>query len=397
MLHNPYKEIKNDMLSKTYTFIVVSFPILSMYIVISSLTLGDLLLLSLFPILLFQKRAYTIKTFLSSILSFYFLYIFCQFYILYSFDFISSNDVVLRTLRYLFYILCIILFSKRYFIPDYALVVYKYIAVFACLFLILQLLCLYFFNYYLPGYLPIFSVREDLLNFSFTSVSENRARSIFAEPAEFSTYIVTFLAIQLFSIRKNKNDLLLSLFLTISVFLSLSSTGILVSASIWLFWFVMNRAVPSHIKISGIALLLFFLFLFSKTDLFSSILIERLQTGSSSMNGRFNGYDFLFHKFRDSNFMMTWGEGMDRYDDIYLPGFVRLTYYFGLIGLCIFLIVNFWYYKKSNFLCRVLIIIILGLNVGTAVVFSPAFLFYYSFIIVNKKKKKHTLINKDFN
>lgn len=104
-----------------------------------------------------------------------------------------------------------------------------------------------------------------------------------------------------------------------------------------------------------------------------------------STSDRFAGYSLLTQSTDLS--LILFGRGMQTLTGEYLSGYMRLYYYFGIIGLLLFLITIFSGYLKHSNAIKILIWLFIILNIGTEVALGPFLLLFASFIITNDENR----------
>lgn len=377
------------MLRNIFTFIVVIFPIFSIYgIGLGSFTLADLCLFLVIVPLSYsfcQKRRG--RKIIALPFLFYSFYILIASFFIIAFSF-NQGEMILRTLRYVFYTFIIALFVKKNFDMYFAEKVYIGISIFSVAFIILQTVLFSLNGHYIPGYLPYLPVlRTELIDYSLNiglDGGDIRPRSIFGEPAHFSQYIVGCLIIVLFSQRYFSYRYTVALFLSLGILLSISSTGIICMLFIWVI-FSLRVMTKNNKFLLYFPLVIFMSFILYITPFFQMFL-DRMESGHSSA-GRFSGYNYLFNEviFDVSEFM--WGHGMEKTFDQYLPGFANIYWFFGIVGLMLFIsaLLSSWkFFTKKQ---KLLTIIFIVLNLGTEVALGPFLLLYMSFILCKDENK----------
>jgi hypothetical protein len=255
-----------------------------------------------------------------------------------------------------------------------------------------------FFGYFLSGYLPLPLFREDLPGYidamsNTYQIDKYRVRSIFGEPAHYCQYVLLGLVISLFYNNSNFKINAISIFLTIGIFLSVSNTGILVSALIWvLFLFEKIKYNPVNlircfIFTAGSGIVIFFLM---QTP-FYQIFQKRLDY---STEGRFSAYSYLLDILTYSPDRVLLGSGMDSsLTDYYMSGYVKMVCYFGIIGFILYSVINFYLFIKVDRLGKVALFIFFILNgAATEMTFGP-FLFLYTAFTISIIKKKNISYN----
>ncbi|MDB6353566.1 hypothetical protein PH235_08340 [Trichococcus sp. K1Tr] len=384
-------ETQNEVkkLKKVFSAILIWFPILTMYAspipILTNFTLGDLMLLIMFPVLVIwmMKKIISDKKYSFSILIIYLAYIIIQMLLtLVSDETINTNDVIFRTTRYSVYLSIIIFFSKQLFDYEFGIKLYKLTSVFSTFYLFVQVTLLRTMNYMLPGTLPFLTpIRNDLqVDTKILGMDMiMRPHSIFSEPAWYAVYVLGILIICLFS-SDSDNDLKIPVIITVGILLSVSTTGILLCAITWIFWFF--HKTKENISIQRMIIVIFIvpliLYFITHSNSFQ-IFVDRIVAGDSAA-GRFNGYTYLTSNWNISLSNWLFGNGMKKIP-IYLAGFARVIYYYGFIGLLIFMLICVSILYRVEKSQKILLLIFLLLNLGTEVLFGPLILVYFPFIL----------------
>jgi hypothetical protein len=155
---------------KIFTFTMISYPILILYSInIGSVSLADLILIIQFPVLLYEiflNNKKPISFFISIPFVVYIAYIIIQlFFVILIHN--SMNNIIFRTLRYVFFLFTVCFLSKKYFNFEYGIKVYKYITLFSVCFIIFQMIIFFTTRKYIQGYIPFLPlVRTGLADFS---------------------------------------------------------------------------------------------------------------------------------------------------------------------------------------------------------------------------------------
>lgn len=331
---------------KLFSFAVAAFMPLAVYSSgISTLSIGDIVLLAAFfmgVVTLIRNRR---RAKICAPIILFLIYLGLN-----AFFANETGAEWLRTIRFFFYLLEVCLFARSLFDFEYALKVYKYISIFATAFLIVQFLLYTLFRYYLPGYLPFLTVtRDDLVAFSTkiysTTRTAQRMRSIFQEPSHYASYISGCIAMLLL----NKEDKYIKhcVFLTVGIAISASATGIIITSACWIIYFIKrneNGISPKKILLFFAMLLAAAIFI-SRSDSFR-IVLDRNTKSLFEMN-RFSGYVEVWSLFKGDIISILFGTGMNLYGD-YLAGWSRMMYYFGIIGILIYLVPIILYCRRST-------------------------------------------------
>lgn len=365
---------------------VVLFPILSIYgIGVSTINWANIFMLIVFGVIIISPNRLDLKKDIS------YPILFLSFYVL--FELVHSiiidentTEIVLRTFRYLAYLLFLAFFTKKYFSFEYGKRVYCYVAIFAICFIVFQTILLKISGIYISGYIPGAPILNDgVVDFAnnlerYANPKEFlvRPRSIFEEPAHFSQDVLAVLALVLFSDWKDGKKLKWGFFVTFGLLLSMSNTGFLVGIIVWLNYFFRNS--KKYIYLFPVVIIVVVAVYYLPI---TQSIIDRLFDGRSA-GGRFNGYSYVF----DSELSLSeflFGHGMINTQklNVYLAGYARLFWYFGVTGILLFASVFIALYKSGNNQQRELLIIAILLNIGSDAILGPFFFPYYSLIISN--------------
>lgn len=359
---------------------MVLTPILTLYCsyIHDAFSLFDFLLVLLFPFFIFSSIRSNNRGIFFIILP-YFIYILLivLFFVLFE---IPESGSTLRAFRYLFYLLYVILFSKKFFDFNYAYRLLVYISVFATFFLILQIVAMNFFGFYISGYIPTLDLmREGLDEFGNSGFVE-RPRSFFVEPASYANYVASTLICILFS--KKKIISYIPILLSIGLIFSASISGIVYLIFIFFVYYIRYyKSVKIRWQYLFLLLLIpaLYLLLENRIDLIQ----ERIGEGRS-YSGRMSGYNIIdYIMISDYNFLFGYGF-INTPSNLFLSGWVRLLFYIGISGVLMFAIMSLFLYKKSNQLGKVMILF-LGLSgISGSGILSAAIILHLSIILLNK-------------
>ena len=381
--------MKNNLLSKIYTILIVIYVPLSIYSTgINGISIADLLLLILSVMLIIDTiRKKKLKIFIP-----FFVF---SIYLIINLFFLDMNiENILKTCRFLYYLLVVSIFSSKYFNFELGIKVYKYVSIFAVFYIIIQFTLMKTIGYYLPGYIPFLKInRTELVEFSSSiySKAQLRVRSIFTEPSQFAEYVAVCLACILLIKNNEKNKLPVAIFLTLGLIISTSSTGIILAAVVWTIYFFSKLKT----KITKKKLILFLTILiiaaiYLKNSSAFSTFIERINTGYSQDN-RFNGYELILNEVSSNNINILFGAGMNSYDE-YLAGWARMIYYFGIIGTLIY-IVSLLILINKNKETRIIGLIALLMGTTSAALLGDKSLLLLSIIIALRNNTVHSCEN----
>lgn len=379
-------------LSRIYTFLIVAYPILGLYkSIIIDITFADFLLLLLFPFLLFSLYFYKRKTLFHDIISvnLLILFIYVLLHVLVQMFFYFNNNLILSTLRYMFYLFNISFLIKTFFDIKFATKILKVTTVISSIFLIIQYILYKFLNIYIYGSLIQFQINGSQIREYIGLYNKGnyiRMSSFFSEPSHFAIYSVLFLLINLNQKKLYFKDYIISFIVSLAILLSESSTGIILLFFIWIMFFLNKifRSKSNKLLIFGLSSIPFIAFINSNSfNIFLNRTFSDNGLGNAAMR-RFESFSLYYNIFGRNTWEILFGKGMINLNK-YLPGIVRITYFYGIIGSLIFLLVFTNLYIKKNKLKRKIIFVFLILNIGTEIIFGNFLLLYLAFVVTNKK------------
>lgn len=366
---------------KVFTIVAIFAPILSLYAVnIATLSFFDVILLLLFAFYFIVDRKIKINR---DLLNYSLVIIALLFFALLFLD-VDAFDVTFRTLRYVFYLLVIALFSSRHFDVAFGEKVYRFLSVFGSLFLWLQLIVLKIWKVYIPGFftkLPL--IRIEMLwhatNYQDRFTLGPRPRSIFSEPQIFATFVSGYIVILLFKEKKSRMDKIILVFLNISVVASLSSTGIVSLAVVWIYYFYVQFKKGRYNKV----LFVCFIGLAAVVAVLPTLYESKLIFASHSINERLSWYEVIFNN-KENVISFIFGHGMvdiQANDIAFLPSLLRVYYYYGVIGIVVLTILFINFYKNCKEEYKGLVVLSAVLLLGTVDFFGIMIFVSLPFII----------------
>lgn len=301
----------------------------------------------------------------------------------------NTNIDFISMCHYCFYCLVIAIFSYDFFDVSTGYKVMKYFSYFAALFAYLQFIIFLTCGYYLSGkIIPFLDANIENHYQEIKDSYQLRVYSIFAEPSHFGVFIAIFLALDLIYIKKNKTkirEICGDIFLTSAVFLSRTSTGILLCCLLWLAWMVQNKKEIFQNKIMIICLILILtvgsVLVFKSESM--KIFLEH--TSGNGMKGRIEGYGYI----KKMGFLIL-GNGMGQsefMDKVYFTDYALIYYYFGIIGLLFFFVFYGYVFFKEKRRKACIVCLMLLLNIFANYTFGIAPAIFFPWIIANEEQK----------
>lgn len=389
-----------------FCIFIALYPILNRYQApVPFLTLAESLFLLFFlsnAVLRFRKTV-TLKT---ELLPFC-LYLFCYVFFVFAFESgEAANDTIGTGLRLLYiYVMLSVLVNQNFDI-EYGCICIRKTAIFLSGYAILQFIC-YYAGILLTSYIPLLPVMGENMDVTryrqyMTYGISFRPCSLLNEPAHLATYLLLSLALVLFSEKKSRNWVWEAVLLTVTCFLSKSSTGIMVSIVVWFYFWIQTknmslRKLSKRLFIGIIGTTAIAAFLHYSGIL--SYFVNRTFGGSLSVSGLLSSTRFgdLETMFQSSNTLagILFGAGLSETEN-YLPGWARLYYTLGLVGLVLVILQVRRMYKKGLPLQRNVTILYSLLNIGTEILFGNFAVPFLCIIMADKIGGRYRNAHKEY-
>jgi membrane protein len=385
---------------KIYTATVVLLPLLSMYFIgIATITLADVVILILIPLLVINLYRHKKTVRWSTILIIVILYVTIQL-LLYQIIGMAKNGADLTTLRLILYYSFCAFFIDSYFDYRFGINLLIYVSIASCILWIIQYICLNNFNIFIPGTFPFLKTEVDeynqiMLTHSWTSYAYSRPRSFFAEPSHFAIYNAMALAILFFGPKKGNNKIV-KILIIVSMLLSGSGMAIILLSTICimnLFFKKKNTNIKIKSIITGLLLILvgaICLPSYLQTDSFQTF-VSRTFIEKDSTNGRFGNFIGAFTEEKNS-FAVLFGEGIYKISDTkkenYITSIPRIYTYFGIIGFMLFLILSISCFIRLRGINMYSWIILFMICFSSEILFNILVIIYLPFIIKGEKNEE---------
>lgn len=252
------KSNPENLSKKVYTILLVLMPILNQYM-FGPLTYIDFFSITGFIIFILNKGKINFQNQHCWII-FFLLYTCCVTYVTAIFiDSISVININLRMIKFIIMMINLFFIAPCLFEFKIALNCYTIAVGFAVLVFIIEYISFFIFHRHLVFLIPGLSLNYENGMMATTLIENNigrikdgfffRPKSIFIEPAYYCLYCTPWLSIAIF----RKKLWFLVIVVTISMILSTSTTGLVISVVIWLFYFIFNLNNPSkNLKVIAI-------------------------------------------------------------------------------------------------------------------------------------------------
>lgn len=209
-------------------------------------------------------------------------------------DSTSVGNICLRMIKFVLISLNLFFIAPQLFEFEFAFKFYTKVIIVVSSIFFLQYILYFAFHQYvvflLPG-LPLNydggMVSSDYIEHSIDKVAGGyffRPRSVFIEPAFYSTYCLPWLSIAIYK----KKQHLMAMIVTLSVILSTSTTGIIVSALLWVYYFILNVDFSCNKVKTGLFLIVAALLVMTFSDtsnITDSLLMKQKELNNLSQTG----------------------------------------------------------------------------------------------------------------
>lgn len=296
---------------------------------------------------------------------------------------VSIDDIISRIFRWGLYCFLILWFVSM--VRDEN-VEKKYItiAIIVSIILLVQIIAFYLFHVLLTFKIPGLELFGRLVDgekiIALANRKAFRAYSVFLEPAHYGYYVLPALALSLFT--KNKNYYV-AIFLSICLLLSTSSSAIVLTAFIWIAYWVWdiknNRNSFNLKKIILIAAMVVSSFLLFNTSAvqFGVGKIYSNETGIVYNNVRLNGFVSQIDLLSDVQKIFGIGVGNEEifliskgYDPSYMNSLGYLIFGIGYVGAFTYIIYMFLFFIKTKREYRIFILVFIISNLFSTMLFS---------------------------
>jgi len=273
----------------------------------------------------------------------------------------SLFSMISRFSRTIFYFMLIIISIN---IIDWKLLkkFVIFLSILSASLLLVQVTLYYTTGYVFKPYIPFLDLTIELIP-TLVSRGTFRPASLFTEPAHFSYFMIYGLLFLLNNLQLTKRNIMLSIVFTISIFLSNSTTGIMISMVIWIFMVLSNlkrsgRITSKHVSIIVTILLMIIVFI-NFFDNSSSYTFSKMIQALSGENARIDSNWSQLERLNIVQGIIGVGFGNEDYYYLYrfntefgysnTIGFLISNV--GFIGLIVYYstIINFYYkVNKEN-------------------------------------------------
>lgn len=390
--------MKEDKISKQrsnatnyYSFFIALFPILCIYDSrLPGLTAGDVCLGIFLFYAVVSKSEITRKTKASQTLLLLMFYYFTMMLLSVFFQiYAPMTDMLVRLIRFVFYIFCVLFVSNRFFSYELASKWVVRISLLASIYILTQYILYYGFSYVLSGYIKILPIYlkeyADKDYYNMYNLLFFRPTSFFLEPAQYSQYAVVGLCVSLFTaIGRKYKSILTSIVISAGIIFSTSMQGILCTVALWLVWGVSLYYRERNIKKFSVSILAIIsissiLLVAYNTEVVQNAIARFGSTNNSAVSARLGG----FTSIENLNGVFRYiGFGFGQVpNNTWMSSAAFILYGTGVIGLILtVLFFSKSFFSTKEFTGKILCLIFFVFFWEAAIFTGYMFVFYFSFI-----------------
>lgn len=291
----------------------------------------------------------------------------------------AVTEVLLRTMRYLLYLTYLFYFSKTFFDIEFAKKLFRWLVLFATIYLFYQYLSLFIFGRYPRGYVEFLPLMRPGLRAHFIGAAAEswfRPRSIFGEPSQYGIVAGTYL---IWSLSEEKRVSWDKLFIVAGLAISASGTAYLILLFALFVW--IHNLVSKYSRFGlSTYLTTFIIFIllggivYSVLSLLAGNIINEFIFRGLRRLGGFADIS-IFFKYPIINTIFGLGMRIDVFES-WPSSVVRVIYYFGLFGLASYILLLILLWKQTHYQWQKMMVIVLFLfSVGNEVSVSSPLLF----------------------
>lgn len=358
--HSRIRNVSN--LSKTFSAFLALLPVIAIYSSgIPGFNIADIILILFLAISVVFKGKKPININGKIVLMFLFCIYICTLPLLIAAVDETSplSDVLIRTIRIIFYIISAIFLSRRYLHTETFEKTVVIVSVLAVCYILIQYTFYYVFGHFLAGYVPFLEVYQPgYEGVDYLTRFENhffRPTSFFLEPAHCSRYLIIGLIFTLFNPKARKRSSAYALIIALGILLTTSGQGYIMCIIAFLFYVFLNPNRRISFKNMGRVLgILVFATAIVAAVYFSSDIIQNTisRLFNDSSVGAFSArMGTLFEVLDEEPLYLVFGHGYGAvpYQDAWMSGITYVLYGSGIIGLLIL----FAFFIKSVFSRRI--------------------------------------------
>lgn len=318
---------------------------------------------------------------------------------------IDPVDSAGTALRLIFLYASIAILSQEYFDFEIGYKAFRIVGFILSVYAIIQTVAAFTGRYlstYLP-FLPIMgtqNIDNDILYRASYGI-QFRPCSLLNEPSDLAVYLILVIFLLLFY-RRGKRETAIAIFHTLVCFISRSSTGIILCLLIWCLYFArfrsLNKSQIVNRMVGMVAGAVGATFVLIRTGIWQYF-VDRTFQGNLSIGGLSTSTRFyaIQKMFESSGTLkgLLFGAGLATTED-YLPGFARIFYCMGLLGLIVFFVYLIAAYRKGSQRQKLLLVLFAFLNIGTEIILGRYAMVYLSVIEADDGMGQEiTVLNQD--
>lgn len=194
-----------------------------------------------------------------------------------------------------------------------------------------------------------------------------RPCAFFLEPAHFSQYVMFGLGSTLFQLKPNLKK---AMWISLGLFATTSGMGFVIVFAIWGWWYITSNKYQNNRRFIGrlvliVVAMLLAVMLLNNIPYFERIISRFTGSGDSDYNaieGRLFFWDKIFGGLRSGDLVTGYGDNQQyQLEDVYMTGFMKVLYMYGIIGFTLLSIFLLYVLKKVHIEAKAFVLIYIGL------------------------------------
>lgn len=373
--------------NKWFSVFMVLYPILCIYKGVSSITVGDVLLILFFLAGFLNQKPIRIGS-REALIFLFVVYAFTMMFVNGLFlQLRNKQDVtamLIRLIKFSVYMLCAVTIGSRCINVDVFKKTLYTVTIAVCSFLVLQYIFYYTSGTVIRGFIPGVALHLDeyaSMNYEALFQKNYRPSSFFLEPSMFCQYVIVALVFALFDTQlSNKSRILLVVSFAVGMLMSTAAQGIAYLTVAFFVFALKSIKNKGYALIFLVVLVCVALFCYNKIEVVKTT-ADRLLFNKSAANARFGSYEYCFN-MGVLHGMIGYGYGATAYDQ-YMAGATYIWYGCGIVGLLIVFLIFYALHKNAiSIRHRVLCVLFFVMFFGTSLFYNYMVYWYFSLIMM---------------
>lgn len=391
---NIYGYNQKNVYETIYGILISLLPIMTIYGV-SYITIADIIIVILMLKIVIQRKFQIgiVRIFLPFI-----LYLFLQPIIINTCinEDVDIVDLFGSSCRLAFYLIAVNILVNNIFNYENIKKGLRVIAISSSIYAMLQFVLGTYLKISLSTYLPLLPI----LNTGLTEQQTGwinygmivRARAWFSEPSTLSIFLLLALYLEFFCNSDKNISKLCVVIYVMGILVSYSSTGFIGMVIIFVFdlFDLCRKGIRKKMLLYLVIVIATVSVVLLKTGVINAFIGHTFSNGKGLMSqSHFSSIKVVLQN-KSSFLEIIVGHGLQNvYNNMYLPGWVRLYYCLGIVDVLLYSVIFIFLYKKSNSSARKLLVLFVILNIGSEIMLGIfCILYFIAILIINDTKRK---------